>query len=395
VSRLPTPPQSSDFTRLVQAGRDPFAHERAVNPPIQRGSTLLFDKAKDLYHSGPGGPMKGYGLEGLSTQDRLCEALAEISGGIGAVLTSSGLQAITLVLLAATKAGSHVLVTDSAYGPTSRFLEQVLARFGVEAEPYDPLIGADIARLIRPQTSLIILESPGSLSFEIQDIPAICQVARAHGVPTMIDDTWSAGLYMKPFDLGVDLSMQALTKYQGGHSDVLAGAVITRDQVWLKELRDMHQLLGIGTAAEEAWLTLRGLRTMGLRMAHQDQQARSIATWLEARPEVAQVLHPALPSHPQHDLWARDFTGAGALFSIILHPVPETKVHAMVESYSLFGLGFSWGGYESLVLPCNAQLKRASTPYHVAGPMVRYSIGLEAEADLIADLEAGFAVLNA
>jgi cysteine-S-conjugate beta-lyase len=304
------------------------------------------------------------------------------------------LQAITMVLLAATQSGSHVLVTDSAYGPTKRFLNEVLARFGVEAETYDPLIGAGIAALIRPETALIVLESPGSLSFEVQDVPAICAVAKAHGVPTFIDDTWSAGLYMKPFDLGVDLSMQALTKYQGGHADVLAGAVIAKDPQWLKRVRDMHLLLGIGTSAEEAWLTLRGMRTMGLRMAHQDQQARALASWLEARPEVAQVLHPALPSHPQHSLWVRDFTGAGGLFSIILKPVAQAKLHAMLESYQVFSMGFSWGGFESLALPCNPQLQRVAKAYHADGPLVRYSIGLESIDDLIADLERGFAALK-
>lgn len=381
-------------TRLVMMGRDPAAHERVVNPPIQRGSTVLFDNADDLVRAGPNGPMKGYGLEGLSTQDRLCEALSEISGGIGAVLCPSGLQAITLVLLAATKAGDHVLVTDSAYGPTRRFCNDVLAGYGVTTQFYDPRIGPGIAALVRENTTLIVLESPGSITFELQDVPAITKIARAKGITTLIDDTWSAGVFLKPFDLGVDLSMQALTKYQGGHSDLLAGAVITNDATWLTRLRDMHQMLGIGTSPEEAWLVLRGLRTMGLRLAHQDAAARRLAAWLEARPEIAQVLHPALPSSPDYALWQRDFSGAGGVFSVVLKPVSTAKVHAMVESYSLFGLGYSWGGYESLVMSYTGKIPRDHPKSHNEGPIVRYSIGLEAVEDLIADLVRGFEVLG-
>jgi cystathionine beta-lyase len=384
----------SPQTRLVHMGRDPFAHERAINPPIQRGSTLVFEHAADLLRAGPHGPMKGYGLEGLSTQDRLCEAVAEISGGIGAVLCPSGLQAITLVLLAATKSGDHVLVTDSAYAPTRRFCDVVLGRYGVTTEYFDPRIAAGIEALIRPNTSLIVLESPGSTSFELQDVPAITAVARARGVTTLIDDTWSAGLYLKPFELGVDLSMQALTKYQGGHADLLAGAVITRDPKWLARLREMHLMLGVGTAPEDAFLILRGLRTMALRLAHQDQAARHMARWLEARPEVAQVLHPALASHPDHAIWQRDFTGAGGVFAVILKPVSQARVHAMVQTYQLFALGFSWGGYESLVLAHTQPLKRNHAKTYADGPLIRFAIGLESVDDLLADLERGFGVLS-
>ena len=394
-SKAGDPEGLSVATRLVQVGRNPFSHERVINPPIQRGSTVLFDQADDLYRAGPLSDMKGYGLEGLSTQDRLCEALTEVSGGIGTVLAPSGLQALTLALMAATKAGDHVLLTDSSYGPTRRFCREVLGNYGVETEIYDPRIGAGIAGFIRPNTCLIILESPGSLTFELQDVPAITAVAKAHGVATLIDDTWTAGLYLKPFDLGVDISMQALTKYQGGHADVLAGALITNNPEWLTKLKTMHQMLGIGTSAEDAWLTLRGMRTMGLRMAHQDRVAREIAGWLEHRPEVAQVLHPALPSHPDHSIWQRDFTGAGGLFSVVFKPIAASKINAMAEAYQIFSMGFSWGGFESLALPSTVQITRQFPAHHPNGPIMRYSIGLEAYEDLIVDLERGFAVLNA
>lgn len=378
-------------TLLVHAGRDPHAHEGAVNPPLQRASTVLFRKAADLYDDA----LKGYGLEGMSTQDRLAEALAGVSGGAGAILAPSGLAAITLVLLAATQAGDHLLVTDSAYGPTRRFCDTVLAGYGVETTYYDPRIGAGIAALIRPRTRLIVMESPGSLTFELQDVPAIVAAAQARGVTTFIDDTWSAGVYFRPLDHGVDLSMQALTKYQAGHADVLAGAVIARDARWVRRLFEMHRLLGLGLSAEDAWLTLRGLRTMMVRMEAQDRAARAVARWLEGRPEVARVLHPALESHPDHALWTRDFTGAGGLFAIEMKPVAESALHAMLESLELFSMGFSWGGFESLILPCDPQIRRTAVPWTGQGPLVRLAIGLEAVEDLVSDLSRGFEALAA
>lgn len=377
-------------TLLVHGGRDPATHEGAINPPVQRGSTITFQSADDLYST----KLKTYGLEGMSTHDHLAEVLTALSGGVGTVIAPSGLAALTLGLMAVTKAGDHVLVTDSAYGPTRRFCDTVLKKYGVTTTYYDPHIGAGIDALITPQTTLIVLESPGSLTFEMQDVPAIVAVAKARGVTTLIDDTWSAGHFYKPLAHGVDISMQALTKYQAGHSDVLAGSLTVSDPALLAELKDMHKLLGVGTSAEDCWLTLRGLRTMAVRMEAQDASARAIASWLRARPEVAEVLHPALEGAPGHEIWARDFTGAGGLFSIILHPVAKARVNAFVESLSLFGLGFSWGGYESLVLTSDPASNRTAVPWHGKGPLVRLSIGLEATADLIADLEQGLVYLK-
>jgi cystathionine beta-lyase len=379
----------SDATRLTALGRDPAAHEGAVNPPVQRGSTVIVPRAADLYDDA----RKTYGLEGFSTQERLAEALAGLSGGVGAVLAPSGLSALTLALLTYGGQGAHVLVTDSAYGPTRRFCDQVLSGHGVRTTYFDPRIGAGIAGLLTPHTRLIVLESPGSLTFEIQDVPAIAAVARAAGVTTLIDDTWSAGLWMKPFDLGVDISMQALTKYQGGHADVLAGALICADEGRLARLTEMHKLLGLFAGAEDCALALRGMRTMAVRMAHQDRTARALAIWLEARPEVERVIHPALPSHPDHALWARDFTGAGGLFGFTLKPVPRERVHAFLERCRLFSMGFSWGGFESLILPCDPQIRRTAVPWRENGPLLRISAGLEDVGDLIADLDQAFAAL--
>ncbi|KAF0115975.1 MAG: cystathionine beta-lyase [Hyphomonadaceae bacterium] len=383
-------PEHKIETKLAQLGRDPNSHEGFVNPPIQRGSTVLFDNPADLYRK----DIKTYGLEGASTQDRLCSALTEIMGGVGTILCPSGLSAITLVLLGLTKSGDHVLVCDSAYGPTRRFCDEVLAKYGVETTYYPPSVGTEIGAFIKPNTVLIMLESPGSITMELQDIPAIVKVAKAKGIVTAIDDTWSAGVYFKPLAIGVDISIQALTKYQSGHSDVLAGSVTTNNEELLARLLDMHLALGIGTSAEDAWLCLRGLRTMAVRLAHQDQTARKIASWLETREEVERVLHPALPSSPDNAIWQRDFTGAGGLFSFILKPVGKAKIYAMLEAFEIFAMGFSWGGYESLVLYCDPQIKRSAVKWTENGHLIRLAIGLENVDDLIADLDRALEALK-
>lgn len=377
-------------TVVTQAGRAPFEHFGFVNPPIYRGSTVLFPTVAEL-----GDPRQPYtyGTKGTPTTRALEKAWSEIAGAEDTVLVPSGLAAIALALLTATKAGAHLLVTDSAYAPTRFFCDGFLARFGVTTEYYDPAIGADIAALIRPETTAILLESPGSQSMDIQDVPAIAAAAHEKGVCVIIDNTWATPLYFPPHERGCDLAIEAGTKYLSGHSDLLLG-LVSANAKWAKRLRHTFNLFAIGSGPDDAALALRGLRTMALRLREQERAALDIANWLAARPEVARVLHPALPDHPGHEIWKKDFSGSSGVFSIILKPASEAAVAAFVDGLELFGIGYSWGGYESLVLPFDCASYRTATKWQAEGPALRFSIGLEDVADLEEDLEAGFARLR-
>jgi len=378
-------------TKAVHSGRAPHDNFGFVNPPVYRGSTVLFPTVEKLWKRDQA---YTYGRSGTPTISALEEALAEIEGGAATALTGSGYQAVSAAILAFVKAGDHILMLDSVYQPTRKFCDYMLARLGVETTYYDPLIGAGIAELVRPNTRLIFTESPGSQTFEVQDIPAIARVAAERDLWLLMDNTWATPLYFRPFDHGVDVSIHAATKYIVGHADAMLGAITSNTRA-AKHIAIAKDQLGISPGSEETYLGMRGLRTMATRLAQHQRSALEIARWLEGRPEVARVLHPALPSHPQHALWKRDFLGASGLFSIVLKPVSDKAVAAMLDGLELFGMGFSWGGYESLVIPFDARSYRTATQWQPEGPTLRLHIGLEDVDDLRADLEAGFKRLAA
>ncbi len=375
-------------SKLARIGRTAVGSDVTVNPPVQRASTLLFDDPADLYAPG----RRSYGTEGLAVHDALVEGLLTIEGGAGGWLVPSGLAACSLALLAFARAGSEIVVPDSVYKPTRRFGDGVLKRLGVTMRYVPPRDLAGMEAAIGPNTSVVWLESPGSLSMELQDVPAITRIARARGVPTVIDNTWSAGVFFRPFDHGVDVSVQALSKYQAGHADVLMGAVLGATPVLAARIAETAKDLGLIVGADDAYLALRGLRTMPLRLARQEQTGLALARWLAARPEVSCVLHPGLETHPDHALWRRDFSGACGVFSFTLAGAPsERQVHAMLRGLAHFGVGYSWGGFESLIVPCDLQLQCRVGETGLDGPLLRASVGLEALDDLTADLAAAFA----
>jgi cystathionine beta-lyase len=378
-------------TRVVLAGRDPEDSYGFVNPPIVRGSTVVYQSMDDFLVRKS---RYMYGTMGNPTLDALELACNTMEGGAGVVVCPSGLLACTLPLLAVLSSGDHLLITDSVYRPTRNFAENVLKRMGVEIEYYPPHLGKDIAALFRPNTRAVFTEAPGSQSFEMQDIPAIAKVAHKHGALVLMDNTWATPLFYDSHKHGVDLSIQAGTKYYAGHSDVLIGTVSARTPELYKQLRSTWELLGVIVAPEDAFLTLRGIRTMPLRLKEQEKAGLELAKWLQKRPEVKQVLHPALKDDPGYKLWKRDFTGASSLFSIVLNPVPQKAVGAFLDHLALFGMGASWGGYESLVLPFDCATYRTVTNWRPGGPCVRIHIGLEDVEDLKEDLDAGFARLK-
>jgi len=378
-------------TRLVHGGRDAAEQFGFVNPPVVRGSTVLFPDVASLMSRDA---RYTYGREGTPTIRLLEEAIAELEGGALTRLAPSGLGAISGALLAFVEAGDHILVTDSVYRPTRRFCDRVLSRLGVETEYYDPVIGEGIAALMRDNTRLVFTENPGSQTFEMQDIRAIAAAAHERGAWVLTDNTWATPLYFKPFDHGVDVSIQAATKYIVGHSDAMLGAMTANERAAGK-LETGHMDLGLCPGPEDCYLGLRGLRTMGVRLARHGQAGLDIARWLAEWPEVSRVLHPALPGDPGHDIWKRDYTGTSGLFSVVLHPAPREAVAAMLDGLELFGLGFSWGGFESLVVPFDPKNYRSATTWDAEGPALRFHIGLEDVEDLKRDLAAGFDRLNA
>ena len=390
--KSPSPPRHAD-TRVVTAGRHPPSYHGFINPPVYHASTLVYPTAADyVAHCG----RYEYGRIGTPTTEALEGALAELEGPrcAGVALLPSGLAAICTALLAVLKAGDHLLVTDNAYGPTREFCEHILTRFGIATTFYDPAIGAEIAAQFRPNTRAIYLESPGSLSFEMQDVGATAKAAHDKGAIVLMDNTWATPLYFRPLDHGVDLVIQSGTKYIAGHSDVMLGTVSANAE-HIAALKQTTQLYGLCEGPDDVYLGLRGLRTLAVRLERHFKSGLEVARWLERRAEVLRVLHPALPSHPGHALWRRDFTGAPGRFSIVLKPVPQKAVYAFLDAFTLFGIGPSWGGYESLAIPFDLAPARTASNWAPGGPTVRFHVGLEAIADLIADLERGFAALAA
>ncbi|MDA0241374.1 MAG: cystathionine beta-lyase [Proteobacteria bacterium] len=381
-------------TRLIHAGSDPAAFKGAVNAPVYRASTVIYPTVAAM-EKASNNPLDGvfYGRYGTPTSFAFEEAVAELEGADSTISVCSGQAAITAALMAFLKTGDHLLMVDTVYGPTRKLCDRVLAGVGVETTYYDPLIGAGIADLIRPETKVVFTESPGSLTFEIQDIPAIAAAAHAAGAVVILDNTWSAGLYFQPFDHGVDVSVQAATKYIGGHADAMLGTISTTEE-YQKHLRLSTVGMGYCAAPDSCFLGARGLRTINVRLARHQRNGLALAEWFKARPEVARVLHPALPDCPGHEIWKRDFTGASGLFGVILDDIPKQQVDAMLDGFEYFSMGYSWGGFESLMIPMTPASQRTATTWDAPEPALRIHAGQEDIADLIADLERGFVRLT-
>ncbi len=378
-------------TLLAHAGRDPARYQGMVNTPVFRTSTVLFPDLES-YEARGGDDYKKvrYGLLGTPTTFAFEEAVARMEGGHAAVALPSGLAAITAALCAYAKAGDHLLISDSVYVPTREFCDRQLKPGGVEIEYYDPLIGAGIERLLRPNTKAVFCEAPGSLTFEMQDIPAIAGAAHARNIPVLADNTWGTPYFFRSFERGVDVSIHAATKYIGGHSDVMMGVIVTNERHWLTVRRTVANY-GYSVSPDDCYLALRGFRTIGVRMRHQMESALKVARWLQQRSSVQRVIYPALEGDPGHQIWKRDFEGAASLFSFVTLPVSNKAVAAFVNALQLFGIGSSWGGYESLIQVAHIRKYRTATAWDPDGPTLRLHIGLEDPDDLIADLEQAFA----
>ncbi|HEY7237495.1 MAG TPA: cystathionine beta-lyase [Gemmatimonadaceae bacterium] len=380
-------------TLLAHAGGDPAERQGAVNPPVYRASTFVFPTVAEWeasrVHEHRFDVIR-YGQLATPTTLAFEQAMATLEGGYRAMLVPSGLAAVTVALQALVRAGDHILVADTAYVPTRVFCDRTLKRFGVETTYYDPLIGVAISTLFRPNTRLVFLESPGSMTFEIQDVPAITKTARARGIYTLLDNSWATPYFFPAFEHGVDVSILAATKYIGGHSDVMMGTITTTEALYDRVRSEVAEI-GFCVSSDDAYLALRGLRTLSVRLERHQRNATQVAEWLSARPEVARVTYPALPNAPGHPLWKRDFRGASGLFGVELHPVAKAGVDALLDSLELFGMGASFGGFESLAIPMDPRPYRTATRWTHDGPLIRLHVGLEDPNDLIADLERGFA----
>jgi cystathionine beta-lyase len=381
-----SPTSRAPATEVVHSGRAPFDHHGFVNVPSYRGSTVLYPTLESLEAKTQ--PYT-YGRRGTPTVSALEEAITKLEKGAATKLAASGYQAVTTAILAFVQAGDHILMVDSVYQPTRQFCDYLLKRLGVETQYYDPLVGSDIAKLFRPNTRLVYVESPGSQTFEMQDIPAIAEAALQKNIWVLADNTWASPLYCQPLNLGADVSIQAATKYIVGHADALLGSITSNARA-AKHIELAAGHLGVCPGSEETFLGLRGLRTLDVRLARHQETGLALARWLAMRPEIVRVMHPALPEDPGHALWKRDCAGATGLFSAVLRPVPKAALAAFLNGLQLFGMGYSWGGYESLVIPFDCTSYRTATRWQAEGPALRFHAGLENVDDLKADLTAGF-----
>ena len=383
-----------DGTRLTHTGRGGNRHHGVVNTPVYHVSTVTFPSLAALKAAPHGGPQADravtYGRRGSPTTFALQDAIAVIEGAGSTFLVPSGLAAINIALLATLNPGDHVLITDSAYAPARQFCDTVLRTLAIQTTYYDPRLGADVSKLFRPNTKAVFLEAPGSVTFEMQDVPEIAMAARVHRIATIMDNTWATPLYFKPLLAGIDISVQSVTKYIGGHADVVMGS-ITASEPWLSRVRHWIQHLGLSVGPDDCNLALRGLRTLGARLEQHQASGLKVANWLRSRREVVRVLHPALADDPGHELWKRDFRGACGLFGVVLQPKPDEALAAFVDGLELFGIGYSWGGYESLIVPHDPRPIRTAVPWTEPGQLIRIHAGLEDVDDLIADLSAGLA----
>lgn len=383
-------------TKIISAGRKSKWTRGVVNPPVERASTVVFDSVKEMKHAtaNKANQVLFYGRRGTTTSFAFSDAMTELEGGAGCALYPSGTAAITNAILAFVESGDHILMVDTAYEPTRDYCDKMLTKIGVETTYYDPMIGAGIKQLIQENTKLIFLESPGSITMEVQDVPAIAEVAHQHDCIVMLDNTWASPLNFKPFEYGVDISIQAATKYIVGHSDVMLGTATATEKYW-PQLRENSYLMGQCTSPDDLYLALRGIRTLGVRMKQHQENALKVAHWLAARDEVDTILHPAFDSCPGHEFFERDFTGANGLFSFVLNRGDQKSLEALLDGMKHFKMGYSWGGYESLILGVSRlSSMRTATQWPYEYPLIRLHIGLEDVEDLIEDLEAGFERLN-